>query len=70
MQDVILIITEGSKPEHNRLNEINTIFLNNNRNIVLSPDVGNIKNLIKILKMIRTLTIYHGLKSVEKLIAP
>jgi hypothetical protein len=50
MQDVILIITEGSNPEHNRLNEINTIFLNNNRNIVLSPDVGNIKNLIKDIK--------------------
>lgn len=50
MDDVILIITEGLKPEHQKLQEIKTIFLNNKRNIVLSPDVGNIINLCNDLK--------------------
>jgi len=45
MDDVILIITEGLKPEHKKLNEIKDIFLQQKRNIVLSPDVGHIINL-------------------------
>lgn len=50
MDDVILIITEGLKPEHQKLKELENIFLNQGRNIVLSPDVGNIVNICKALK--------------------
>ena len=50
MNDVILIITEGLKPEHDKLKEIKNLFLSKKRNIVLSPDVGSILNLCKDIK--------------------
>lgn len=66
MDDVILIITEGKKPEHDKLEEIKTIFLNKDRNIVFSPDVGNIVNLCKAFQEDPFLDYLSWLKATRK----